>query len=979
MKTIIIGILILLITYPLTAMQFGKNKINYPDMEWSVISTTHFDIYYEGNLDFIAEVTTVIIENAYYRFQDLFQYSIKDRIPVVIYNSHNEFEETNTIYWIIDEGVGGFTEFIKNRVVVPFDGSYKRFEYTIIHELSHVFCFYALQGGRITNLASGIFFSLPLWFSEGIAEWSSIHGSYYNDMFMLDLVVNDAIIPLEEVDGYYAYREGESFLLFLESQFGTNSVIEFLYNTKIYKSVHESAKRTFGFSFQNLEDQWKFFLQRKYSIFINNNGLPTEKYQQITHHKNDEYYKNINPIFSPDGTDILYYSSKSYNMGIYKSSTLGLYKSKRLVKTGVSGSFEDFHSMKSSLSYFPDGKKFAFVTKTTRGDDIAICSTKNGKELQRIHLNFDSIFELDVSPDGSKIVFTGLKDARDDLYIYDIEGKTTSRLTDDYYDDRYPRWSPDGNKIAFASQRFIDKVFEQNTDSYMFSNLFYNIFFYELKTDSIWAVTNEEYDHQYPIWTSDNKYLIFTSYRDSLANIIAYDFSKEGYAQLTNTLCGSFSPSITKDDNQLIFSTFYKRGWDIYLYSNPLDSLSYFEYSKIKKVKKFPFRKVFPISEYKRFYRVRKGLLTSRKIIYDSNYISRRDSSDVKPDTIKGKEPEKEKYKLVFTPDFVFGGLAYSTGYGLSAQLYIALSDILGNHHINIITDVNKSIAESNVLISYYYLKKRFDVGIGFFNLVDNYYYLYYSGREELEKEKNTGMHTIIGYPIDKFNRIDFYNTLRFWRKEWFEWENGEWQPIQSSSKEKCIYSTALFYIHDTALWGYTGPIKGSRVSIGGEKSFGLEYLNIYCDLRNYFALSRNYQFASKLELGISTGKDKQEFNLGYYYNLRGYLDFEEHGYSIAVGSLEFRFPFIHNLKLGFPLPICLRNIRGAVFTDVGNVWDNYNEFKSTKLNDLKMGYGFGTRMNLGYFVLKLDWAWRADKGFSDQHPSFYFSLNAEF
>lgn len=997
MKKFIIIIFILLINIPLSALEFGKNKVKYEDIDWSVMETTHFDIYFERNLDFVGKATALIIENAYYKLQDLFEYSIEDRVPVVIYNSHNEFQQTNIIYQLIDEGVGGFTEFIKNRVVVPFDGSYKRFELTLIHELTHVFCYYALQGRGIENFASAVFFALPLWLSEGVAEFCSIHDSYYNNMFMLDLVINDGIIPLDEVYGYYAYREGESFLLFLESRFGKKSIIEFLYNFKIYKSINESAKKTFGYSMESLEDQWRLFLKKKYSKFIINKNIPIEEFERITHHKNNENSININPIFSPDGTDILYISDKSYNMSINKISPLGIYESKKLISSGVSGRFEDFHYMKNSMSYFPDGKKFAFVTKTSKGDVISICSSKNGKELDRIKLDFDAIFELDVSPSGDKIVFVGLKEAQNDLYIYHLKEKTISRLTDDFYDDRYPRWSPDGKRICFASERFVNQVINKTENSYIFSNLFYNIFIYNLSTDSIFAVTNHEYDHQYPLWSSDNNYIIFTSYRDSIANIYAYNFSPDkpgGFAQVTNIMSGCFAPDITKENDYLIFSGFYKKGWDLYLYSNPLESLEYYEYSPLIETEEISFKESFPISDYKRFYKIRKRIIPEKRIVFHSDYLSKKDSLEAKPDTTKEREPEIKDYHLIFTPDLIYGGLGYSTGYGLSAQLWIALSDILGNHHIQIMTDVNRSVDESNIIINYYYLKKRIDYGISFFHLIDNYYYQNYftDGSDGLRKVRNIGVQTLISYPLDKFNRFDFYNLIRYWEEELYKW-NNEWEQVEEwyewydnswhlkRPQNAIIYTTALFFVHDTALWGLTGPIKGSRISIGAEKSFSkkLNYLNFYGDFRKYFPLSRKYQFATQLKIGSSTGKDKNEFILGGYYNLRGYLNDEYYGYNMAVSSFEFRYPFIEDLRLGFPLPIWIRNIRGAIFSDIGYVWDDYEDLKSSKINDLKMGYGFGTRMNLGYFVLKFDWAWRSDQDLMKQKPSFYFSLNAEF
>jgi hypothetical protein len=968
MKKIFIIILILLISVvSLSALQFGKNKVKYEDMDWVVIETAHFDIYFEKGYDFFGKTAAIIIEKAYHDLQDFFEYSIPERVPVIIYTSHNKFQQTNVIYQLIDEGIGGFTEFIKNRVVVPFNGSYKKFELTLIHELTHVFQYYALKGAD-RGYTAAAFTSLPLWLTEGLAEFCSEHESDYSDMFMLDLMINGELIPLQEVSGYYAYREGQSFLLFLESKFGRDSLVELLYSFRISRSISEAAKRTFGYSFKDLEDQWKVFLQKKYSPYISDKELPAAKYEQLTFHKEGESSVNIHPEFSPDGIDILYFSDRTFNMSVYKKSHLELYEDKKMVESGGSGRFEEFPYMRNSISYFPDGEKFAFVTKTSTGDAISICDANTGKEIKRIKLDFDAIFELDVSPDGEKIVFVGLAEGKNDLYTYSLNDGTISRLTNDIFDDRQPRWAPDGTKIAFSSERFIDTIYTSSQDGYVFSNLYYNISLYDLNDDKIYAVTNNTFDNQYPFWSGDGNYLLFTSYRNHVSNIYLYNFSNQGFSQVTNVLSGVSSECISEQGDYLVFSGFYKKGWDLYLVSNPLDNLEYFAYSPIHEVQEVSAQEAFNLTTYKQYSRQRHAPSDQRIISYSLG-----DSVEAKPEMEDEKEPETKDYRLVFTPDLIFGGFGYSTGYGFSGQLYLSMSDILGNHHIQVQTDATGRIDDSNILVNYYYLEKRFDFGISLFNLVDKYYYLYPDGIELMTREHEYGLQTLVSYPLDKFNRFDLYTMLRSWNGEIFIWYDNDWHSIPETSSSSNIFSTALFYVHDTALWGMTGPVKGTRLSIGAEKSFGkyADYTNFYGDIRKYFPISLDYQFAIRLQLGSSMGEDKQDFIMGGYYNLRGYSNREYYGNNLAVASLEFRFPFIKNLELGFPLPLWMRNIRGALFTDIGTVWDKKEELD----DNIKVGYGFGTRINLGYFVLKFDWGWPSDGGDS----SFYISLNAEF
>jgi Tol biopolymer transport system component/imidazolonepropionase-like amidohydrolase len=58
----------------------------------------------------------------------------------------------------------------------------------------------------------------------------------------------------------------------------------------------------------------------------------------------------------------------------------------------------------------------------------------------------------DVGPDG-RIAFQGYANGRFHVWIIDADGSNPVQLTTGGFDDREPRWSPDGSKIAFSSDR----------------------------------------------------------------------------------------------------------------------------------------------------------------------------------------------------------------------------------------------------------------------------------------------------------------------------------------------------------------------------------------------------------------------------------------------------------------------------------------------------------------------------------------------
>ena len=57
------------------------------------------------------------------------------------------------------------------------------------------------------------------------------------------------------------------------------------------------------------------------------------------------------------------------------------------------------------------------------------------------------------SPDGRRIAFASDRDGGSNIYVMNADGSGVARLTDSSAGDYGPAWSPDGRRIAFASER----------------------------------------------------------------------------------------------------------------------------------------------------------------------------------------------------------------------------------------------------------------------------------------------------------------------------------------------------------------------------------------------------------------------------------------------------------------------------------------------------------------------------------------------
>ena len=233
-------VFILFISFSTILCQFGQNIVQYDNFNWNYIQSNHFDIYYydvgKVHANFVAHHAEEAYDNISYKLN----WDLKNRVSIIVYNSHNDFQQTNVIDTYMSEGIGGVTELYKNRIVIPFDGSNKEFKHVIHHELVHAFINDYIYGGSIQNLVSNqIKVQIPLWMNEGLAEYLSSKWNTNSDMWIRDLAINGDVLPkIEQLIGYMAYRGGQSVWRFITYKWGEESIEEIFRQIKKFDNVN---------------------------------------------------------------------------------------------------------------------------------------------------------------------------------------------------------------------------------------------------------------------------------------------------------------------------------------------------------------------------------------------------------------------------------------------------------------------------------------------------------------------------------------------------------------------------------------------------------------------------------------------------------------------------------------------------------------------------------------------------------------------
>lgn len=995
-------ILLLFYTVGAFAYYFGQNKVNVGDEQWSVLETMHFDIYYPKGEDEFGRLAALMAEETYYLLKEQFSFPVGSRIPIMFYGSKSSFLSTNIIYPLLTEGVGGFTESLRNRVAIPFEGSYADLESLLAHELTHAYI-NALDDNVQRALSSMRPRSFPFWFSEGLPEFLSLGGENdYNNMFILDMVVNDKMPGLENVGGYYAYRMGESFLAFVAQHYGRDKVSEFYYALRSISNIDSASQKVFGLGFKELENRWRYQLKRDFWPMVEAQIIPAEGMEKRSDSKKDGAYFNLTPRFSPDGSRYVYFSNSNARHSIWMGTLHGLSAPKRILKGEASAKTEEFHYFRANLSWFPDGKRLAFAAKTASGDRIHVLDVDRRKIVRSIApAGMSAVYELDVSPDGERIVFAGQRGMRCDLFLMDLATEEITRLTDDLYNDLQPRFSPDGHKIIFASQRSRDP---QSTRRGMFADLMTDIFSLELDTGELTRLTHEKRDCSYPQLDATGETLYYVTYEGGVSNLFALDLAQGGRARVTNVLSGIYGADVSPDGRSMVAANFFDGSWDIYykdvnpgsfeFLSHPspvivdktdrllenidLGDLDYFG----KRPRQRP-KRVNPAGSHA----LRDPFLSPpRPFEYapeDSLQLMLDFSYDKRP-TEKTEPPQIKPYRARFSLDALWGGLAYSPAVGTIGYVELSMSDMMGNHGIGINAGVAGKLSESNLSLSYLYLKQRMDFGVGAFNLNDEFYFRGPSIHGESwyrYHERRSGLYFLMRYPFSRFFRAEFDNM--FYQRKGSLHALGDSLDIFQGQDKAWVYAPGFKLVHDNALYGSTGPLLGWRgiYDLNLSLSDGsVDYVTNYVDMRSYTLFNKRYSIALRGIAGISEGKSPQRFSLGGYYGIRA-LSENISGSKKAVAAAELRFPFLEYISMAFPLPITIPNIRGSMFAELGTVFDDFERFQpfeGSRLKDLKLGYGFGPRLDLGYFVLSFDVTWLTDLE-TRSKPTFYIGLSEDF
>jgi hypothetical protein len=965
---------------------FGKNMVRYDKFDWQVYTTEHFQIYYYPETQQHIERVAGYAESAYQQVSAELKHDLAFKVPLVLFKTHAEFEQQLVIPGAAQEGVGAFAEPSQDRVLLPMDEPPDLLYRLIVHELTHIFEFDIIPQSLIRQ-------STPLWVAEGLSDYMTGVWRPIDLMTVRDAAIADIIPKMSELAGYgdtgnprLVYNLGHVAFEFIESRWGKEGIRQFLFSLR--KGIIGGGESAYQEAFQlepdEFDQQFDRYLKARFKPFRDRESSSDYGRNLAPKRRTSKYIGAITVEPSPSG-DLL--ATVTGNMSDREMDIILLSAKDGKVIRNLTSGFDqgmgfDYIVTPGNrwisipwLAWSPAGDRLAYIVRRERNKVLIVQNVLNRKIEQRIELKgIDEPESPCFSPDGRRIVLSGMREGVADIFIVDLATKEATNVTKDDIANYGPTFSPDGSYVVYMARiSGNEKLFKLDIASGKKTQLTFG--------------THDDAAAKF----LDADTLIFPSTAADPNQAVEADIARNGATynlwtlnlktgelrQWTDAIGGNFSPAVLKDGKttRIAFVAYYKGDYGLHVLDRkePLLTANTADFGAPGPVIDFqaPLTHVF-VPENKK----KKGAWSNLSL-------------DGRPPVAVG----------VTSGGDLFGGTA------------ISFADVLGERRIDLYAasmSQYRQFAGSVVNQAH-----RFQYALQGYWLDEFYYgqtggvyydpiYSPYIDRDlATATRSNRGFNAFGLYPFNQYQRVEVSAGLGYVNEAY----NDPLLQEIADEYQQAQYGSALFrsgyymplsvaFVQETTLFREFGPLSGNTMRLKYEVAppvKDLGWQTVDADVRKYFRLGGTALLALRGRAFRSWGRTPDFMYFGGNSEMRGYEYLQFVGQNAYFGNAELRLPLVD--AMATPIGI-LGGFRGVAYFNMGGAWfDNTGyEFSTSKseifrpvtrvdfdpvtgipipvygpprevtgfrLVDGRASYGIGLETFALGFPIHFDWSWR--------------------
>lgn len=893
-----------------------------PHLLWRTVRTPHFDVHYHAPLDRLAQRAATAAEAALGVLTESTGFMSDERTHIVLSD--------------LTDAANGSASVVPRPVIrifaaAPDDlstiGDYDDWLSTLVtHEEVHILHLGEVGGWpAVLNTIFGTRFApnavQPRWFIEGLATYfESRHSSGGRmrsslfDMYLRMDALEHRLLRLDQMSsgpvrfpfGQIPYLYGSRFIGFIAAQYGEGALrrIGRIYGRQsVPFGLQRAFRRVTGEGLDALYARFLDSLRRRYGAQRDAamaRGLQTG--DPLTEHS----VVARSPRYLPDGR-IVHYVSDGHS---------------RQQLRIVGGGELSRATGETWIAPHPDGRHLVLSMPAPVRDiytlhDLFLLDTHTG-QMRRLTRGMRAQAP-DVSPDGTHVAFVTQRNGTSHLEIAQLADIAGTRrrivVSPDYGQIFTPRFSPDGNAIAFG--RWRDGGYR-------------DVAVLDLDSGTTRLLTEDRAQDRDPAWSRDGQSVYFCSDRTGISNIYRHDLATDAQHQITNVLGGAFQPDVSPDGKTLVYLDYRSHGFG--LASLPL---------------------------------------AGRVDLAAASYVDARPAPTTLPASPGYPVEVYRPYRSILARSYWLQWQPGARGPELTVQL--SGGDVLAFHNYAVSAGAVVQTGDPIARASYEYGRWALSPGFSLFHNITRRADLYVGGRRRNWLARNTGGSFGLHYTIPGLydaQTLSFSYALR--RTERARPFGGGLDPNDPPPA-----LPALGWWPSAALgWSWTNlvrnafdvsPSSGYRLSLGVtaiDPIMGRDthWARASFSARRFWTLpwSRHHVLAMRYGAGIGGGDARTEarFYLGGYpqvaptevlYDLltlgadtsfggvamRGFPPAHRVGDTLQLLQTEYRFPLWWVEHGVSTLPVYLRRFDALLFADVGDAFD-----RSLVLRQLAVGSG---------------------------------------
>jgi Tol biopolymer transport system component len=1024
-----VGLLALIIALcgvvPADAQYFGRNNPQFRTFDFQVLRTEHFDIYYYPEAEEGIRDAARMAERWYVRLSQILGHEFAERQPLILYGSHSDFQQTNILGSPVGEGTGGVTESLKQRVIMPLAHTYAATDHVLGHEIVHAFQYDMSGLGRSAgsiDAGARALAGAPLWFVEGMAEYLTLGPvDSHTAMWLRDAAVTGQLPTLRQLGTdprIFPYRYGHAVWSYITGRYGDAVVGQILRTLAEGVTYQQAIQRVLSISVEDLSGEWQAAVRRTYLPLLADYVEAREVATPLVTRERRGGRINVGPAVSPDGRRVAFLSERGLmDIELWLADAETGEVVRRLVRgTAFDAHFGSLNFLASAGTFSPDGNQLAFAALRRGTDVLAIVDVGRARVTRQIQVpGVTELANPSWSPDGRTVVVAGTSGGLTNLYEIDLTSGESRQLTTGRNADLMPEYSPDGQRIAFVTDR------GPGTDLATLRFGGYRIAVLDRATGAVEIVHGATGERNInPVWTPDGTGLYFISDRTGVANIFRLELATGTLSSVTRIFQGvsgftELSPALAgaRGTDRLVFSVFNRTGYDLFRLDDPV-RLAGQPVEPVAEPGAPGQGGVAPPPAAAPSTAVLPPLPRSPEPAFNrvSGYLADALTGLPAPEVAAAwpVEPYRARIELdyIAPPQVGFStGGAYGQG-GLHGGIAAVFSDMLAWHMVYGIMQGQGELDQIGFALGYLYQRNRWDFGLAAQRLPR---ITAQAGRGRDEQGRvvdqlvrfrtfDWRLQGMAQLPLSRVQRLEFMaggrRIARDIRIEEWTYDPGgiiyEPRTVDAPGFNFAEASAALVF--DNAVFGFTSPIAGQRYRFEVSPTAGdLSFLTALADYRRYLWLQPLTLAGRGIHFGRYGVDEEDERLLGPIFLaqpqlLRGY-DYNDlvnrcfgqfgadatvipapctilnqvTGNRVAVANLELRFPLVQALVLGTGMGV--PPIEGFLFYDAGLAWGGHRPLLDLGVapgepvpfaERVLSSAGIGGRINLfGFAILEVD------------------------